>query len=1014
MRSIFEIVGVEGGPPSEDAIWSIDFPSALVPQKLKPSIYGELQVFGWAMSTDAPVVAIEAGVPGHEPARAAPGLARPDVAAHFPDIPHAGQSGFLLSVDIPAAPRAEVAVRVVLPNGERVNAGIVCLATEQREGWSAADAPLVSVVIPCYNQAHFLREAVESARRQTYPNVEIIVIDDGSTDNTAAVAAALGVHCVQQENRGLPGARNRGLEESTGDYVVFLDADDRLLPHGLEANADAFSARPGADLVCGWGGTITHAGTMIWPYFGPPPISPDKDPYTALLAGDFSIACPAQVMYRRASVVSAGGFNPSLAAAEDFELYLRMAREGTMYIHSNGPISEYRQHPGAMSRDPTFMLRSMLVVLRGQKRWVWHDRPLRAAYKRGVANVCGYYGEQLARDLAIAIRDHKVFRTIRAIWSMLRYYREGFRLASWYIRDPTRLAFRMPPARKGLPARTRMPAKRTSTPTWLLPGPIRRLREHLRETRRLVDATLEQVIDARGEQNAADARMDARLQELEQRLSATQREQHRQVVEILRLIHGRNHDQRRRLRELRADPSYELPYTEPDPLISVVMRTYQDYHLMRDRSIPSVLVQTYHNFEIVIVGDAAPEDARIVAESFDDPRIRFSNLPYRGPYPEDPAARWRASGTPAYNEAVQLARGLWIAPLDADDAFRPQHLERLLELAREQRLELAYSRQRVHAGKDGCVQSVPGIPDVDVVGRFPPEHGEFGVQSTLYHHGLGRIFEFELADAVLGLPNDWGLCVRMMEAGVRMGMLDEETVDYYPSRARAGEDGERLYPRLSGAPDEMAFWANYLATKGSDWPGDYAHRFDPNADVADSVLCDRLENIPGSTVELLDVGAGPVTQIGYTLRGRKLRITAVDPLADAYNRLLDAHGLMPPVRTISGSGERLVEQFGKDRFDVAYARNSVDHSPDPIRVIEQMLCVVTRGGMVILRHYRNEGENAAYEGLHQWNFDVNPSGRLLLWNRTSAHDLTEEFADRADVQAWQEEPNWVIAVLVPR
>ena len=324
---------------------------------------------------------------------------------------------------------------------------------------------------------------------------------------------------------------------------------------------------------------------------------------------------------------------------------------------------------------------------------------------------------------------------------------------------------------------------RASTPNWLLPGPIRRLREHLREIRRLAQAALEQVEDARAEQNAGLAGVEMRLERL-QELATEQREQHQRLLEALRLSQSRGDEPRRRLPALRSDPAYERPYLEPDPLISVLIPTYENHRLLRGRAIPSVLAQTYQSFEIVVVGDAAPDAARLAAESFDDPRIRFSNLPYRGPYPEDAQARWRASGTPAYNEAAQLACGLWIAPLDDDDAFRPEHLERLLRYARETRLELAYSRLRVHAGAGRRGQSTPGVPDSEVVGSFPPEHGEFGVQSAIYHHGLKEIFEYELADAVLGLPNDWGLCLRMMEAGVRIGMLDEETVDYFPSTPR--------------------------------------------------------------------------------------------------------------------------------------------------------------------------------------------------------------------------------------
>jgi hypothetical protein len=370
-----------------------------------------------------------------------------------------------------------------------------------------------------------------------------------------------------------------------------------------------------------------------------------------------------------------------------------------------------------------------------------------------------------------------------------------------------------------------------TTPRWLLPGPIRRFREHLRAIRQLGDETqahvLENrryVIEAHAELADAAARIEARLRELDNQtraLSEAQTAQHEQIVEILRLINSRGHEQRRRLRELRGDPAHALPYKEPEPLISVVMRTYQDHELMRDRAIPSVLAQTYQNFEIVVVGDAAPEDARIAIESFDDPRIRFWNRPYRGPYPDDPDGRWRVIGVPPYNDGVHLARGLWIALLDADDAFRPEHLERLLAHARDERLELAYSRVRVRVGEDRPSRPTVGIPETDTVGRFPPEHGQFMLQSALYHHGLAQIFEADLADGAVGLPQDWALCLRMMEAGVRIGFLNEETVEYYPATARGGIQEERPVKLFTSVLDDTKLLPHFLRHYASAGVSDF-------------------------------------------------------------------------------------------------------------------------------------------------------------------------------------------------
>jgi glycosyltransferase involved in cell wall biosynthesis len=210
-----------------------------------------------------------------------------------------------------------------------------------------------------------------------------------------------------------------------------------------------------------------------------------------------------------------------------------------------------------------------------------------------------------------------------------------------------------------------------------------------------------------------------------------------------------------------------------------VIPTYNNYELLRTRALPSVLGQSYQNFEIVVVGDAAPLDAKKAVEGVGDPRISFFNLPYRGPYPSDPAARWFVVGTPPFNEGTHRASGRWIAPLDDDDAFAPNHLERLLERARADRLELAYGQIDMH------------LPDgrTERRGSFPPQYGQFNLQAAIWHAGLSAIFQGDLADAALGVANDWALLVRMMEAGVRVGFLEEVVVDYFPARSAGSSEG---------------------------------------------------------------------------------------------------------------------------------------------------------------------------------------------------------------------------------
>ncbi|PYM55059.1 MAG: hypothetical protein DMD77_21145 [Candidatus Rokuibacteriota bacterium] len=201
-------------------------------------------------------------------------------------------------------------------------------------------------------------------------------------------------------------------------------------------------------------------------------------------------------------------------------------------------------------------------------------------------------------------------------------------------------------------------------------------------------------------------------------------------------------------------------YRDAEPLISVLMPTYNRAELLRERSVASVLRQTYSRFEIVIVGDACTDHTESLLRDAGDPRIRFYNLPARGKYPEDPYLRWLVAGSAPANEALRLARGRWIAWLD-DDEFSADHLEALLAACLDRRWEFAY-----------------GVMDMEVepgtwrrVGSYPPECGRICNASVLYGAHL-RFLRYDLNAWRLDEPNDWNLWKRMWGAGVRMGFVD--------------------------------------------------------------------------------------------------------------------------------------------------------------------------------------------------------------------------------------------------
>jgi SAM-dependent methyltransferase len=223
--------------------------------------------------------------------------------------------------------------------------------------------------------------------------------------------------------------------------------------------------------------------------------------------------------------------------------------------------------------------------------------------------------------------------------------------------------------------------------------------------------------------------------------------------------------------------------------------------------------------------------------------------------------------------------------------------------------------------------------------------------------------------------------------------------------------GRRLWWRTRTS-SEVDFWAGWLvgAPGTEQWASDRESRLDPDTEIRDPLVRAELERNPAEEVSILDVGAGPVTWLGYRYPGKKLTIVPVDPLADEYDRLLRDAKLDPPIRTIRVAGEALAEHFGSRRFDIAYATNALDHSADPFTIISNMVAVVRTGGVVLLRHKRNEGASARYGGLHQWNFDVVGDG-LVVWNEVVQVNVGSALEGRAMTTAWISEGE-VIARLV--
>ena len=281
--------------------------------------------------------------------------------------------------------------------------------------------PLTSIVIPCFNQARFLSDAIESARAQADASIEIIVVNDGSTDATSRVARRYpDVRLIEQRNQGLSAARNAGLAVAQGTYVVCLDADDRLLPGAVDVGVAHASGDPRVAIVAGRCRVIAEDGTAL-----PSPAAPSSigdDPYRALLAANF-IWTPGAALCRRHDVVVAGGFDPAVSAAADYGLYLRLARTRRIVCHDTAVV-EYRQHSANMSRDPVLMLETTLRVLDAERPHV--PRELKAALAHGRRTWRAFYGDQMVQELRLALRRNPRPAAIAALaWRLLRYDPRG-------------------------------------------------------------------------------------------------------------------------------------------------------------------------------------------------------------------------------------------------------------------------------------------------------------------------------------------------------------------------------------------------------------------------------------------------------------------------------------------------------------------------------------------------------------------------------------------------------------
>lgn len=299
------------------------------------------------------------------------------------------------------------------------------------------DTPLVSVIVPCYNAERWVRETIDSVLNQTYSPIELIVIDDGSTDRSLEIIRAYEgrLRWETGPNRGGCAARNRGFGLAKGEYIQFLDADDYLLPEKIERQADFLQAT-GADVVYGdWRYQYHSQNGQV--EMGPIIVSGEQnDVMRALLAGWW--VAPGALLYRYQTVQDAGGWDESVQAAQDRDFLYSVALTGADIRYQPGCHTIYRSYGNATvstSNRPRLLSNQTRVVEKIERRLIERNR-LSEDYAHALAYsyfelARGYYELDRAQyqrlmEKVLSLNPRFVPREsslYTALWSVLGYRR---------------------------------------------------------------------------------------------------------------------------------------------------------------------------------------------------------------------------------------------------------------------------------------------------------------------------------------------------------------------------------------------------------------------------------------------------------------------------------------------------------------------------------------------------------------------------------------------------------------
>ena len=322
--------------------------------------------------------------------------------------------------------------------------------------------PAVSVITPAWNAAAFLRDTIESVIAQTYTDWEMLVVDDGSTDGTAAIVQSYAardgrIRLLRQQNAGPSAARNHGMREARGQFLAFLDSDDRWQSRFLQAQIEVFERFPDTALVTGNG--LFDGG----PFDGQP-TRPVASGYPAFRVTDlitYESSVFIMTVFRRAVFDTIGGMDEGQWTSEDYDFWLRAALAGFVFRRNPEPLGWYRVHGNGLSRNRARMLEGLLHTFRKNRPRCEPGSEAQAAIDRQMAQFeCELLLEQGKQAL-----EHGDFAIAAERLRALHARRGGalIRLTAWLSRHlppAAVLAYRLRGwrlARRGTPQAWRTP-----------------------------------------------------------------------------------------------------------------------------------------------------------------------------------------------------------------------------------------------------------------------------------------------------------------------------------------------------------------------------------------------------------------------------------------------------------------------------------------------------------------------------------------------------------------------------